>query len=268
MKQIIQDLKKGDTILEEVPAPRVKAGSVLIRTSRSLVSLGTERMLIDFGKANFLEKAKQQPDKVKAVLEKVKTDGIFKTFEVVRSKLDQPLSIGYSNAGVILDNIKSGALQHIFYVGGCDGTEHVRSYFGDLAKVSPENSLILTSGCGKFRLHDLELGTLGDSGIPRILDLGQCNDAYSAVVVAMKLAEALDCTIHDLPLHFAVSWFEQKAVAVFLSLLHLGIKNIRLGPALPAFLTPDVRDYLFQNLGVRQINAQDEKADMEAFLSE
>ena len=171
-----------------------------------------------------------------------------------------------SKADVVINAIKNGDLQHIFVIGGCDGTEKVRSYFTDLANVTPDNSIILTLGCGKFRLHGLELGDIG--GIPRILDCGQCNDSYSAVVVAMKLAEALDTDIHNLPLHFAISWFEQKAVAVFLSLLHLGIKNIRLGPALPAFLTEDVRKYLYENLGVRQVNMGNEKEDLKEMLAE
>ena len=173
-----------------------------------------------------------------------------------------------SKADVILNAIKGGDLKDIFIIGGCDGTEKNRSYFTELAKNTPENSIILTLGCGKYRLTGLELGNLGDSGIPRILDLGQCNDSYSAVVVATKLAEALNTDINQLPLHFAVSWFEQKAVAVFLSLLHLGIKNIRLGPALPGFLTPNVRQYLTENLGVRQVNMDDELDDLQEMLKE
>eukprot|EP01083_Nonionella_stella_P268361 907177_1 len=171
-----------------------------------------------------------------------------------------------SHAETVLNAIKSGDLQHIFVIGGCDGNETARSYFTELGQATPDNSLILTLGCGKFRLRDLELGDIG--GIPRILDMGQCNDAYSAVVVAMKLAEALNTDIHHLPLHFAVSWFEQKAVAVFLTLLHLGVKNIRLGPVLPAFLTDDVRQYLFDNLGVKQCNLGDVNADLKTMLAE
>jgi len=171
-----------------------------------------------------------------------------------------------SQADVVVNAIKTGALQHIFVIGGCDGTEKTRSYFTDLATATPDNSIILTLGCGKFRLHGLELGDIG--GIPRILDMGQCNDAYSAVVVAMKLAEALETTVDKLPLHFAVSWFEQKAVAVFLSLLQLGMKNIRLGPALPAFLTDDVRQYLFENMGVRQVRTGHEKEEVEQMIAE
>eukprot|EP01083_Nonionella_stella_P112515 331076_1 len=143
-------------------------------------------------------------------------------------KESKPHTVGFGHAAIlshtetILGAIESGALQHIFVIGGCDGPEKTRSYFTDLGGITPDNSIILTLGCGKFRLRELELGDIG--GIPRILDMGQCNDAYGAVVVALKLAEALNTDVHSLPLHFAVSWFEQKAVAVFLSLLHLGIK--------------------------------------------
>eukprot|EP01084_Bolivina_argentea_P218083 370155_1 len=171
-----------------------------------------------------------------------------------------------AKADVVLDAIKSGDLQHIFVIGGCDGSEKSRSYFTDLGAMTPDNSIILTMGCGKYRLHGLELGDIG--GIPRILDMGQCNDAYGAVVVALKLAEALKTDVHSLPLHFAVSWFEQKAVAIFLSLLHLGIKNIHLGPVLPAFLTDDVRKYLFENMGVQQVNFDDANADLKRMLAE
>jgi hydroxylamine reductase len=173
-----------------------------------------------------------------------------------------------SNADVIIKAIQSGNLEHIFIIGGCDGTEKSRSYFSELARHTPDKSLILTMGCGKYRLRNLELGNLGDTQIPRILDLGQCNDSYSAVVIATKLAQALNTDIHHLPLHFAVSWFEQKAVAVFLSLLHLGVRNIRLGPALPAFLTPNVRKYLLENCGVKQVNMEDEAEDLDIMLKE
>jgi hydroxylamine reductase len=171
-----------------------------------------------------------------------------------------------SHAETIVSAIKGGALRHIFVIGGCDGTEKSRSYFTELAKLTPQDSVILTMGCGKYRLTDLELGSFGDSGIPRLIDVGQCNDSYSAVVVAMKLAEALSVPVTDLPLHFAVSWFEQKAVAVLLSLLHLGMKNIRLGPSLPAFLTPNVLQYLHENLGVSQVG-QSEQEDMAQMLA-
>ncbi|ETO28446.1 hybrid cluster protein [Reticulomyxa filosa] len=172
-----------------------------------------------------------------------------------------------SNAETIVKAIKSGDLTDIFVIGGCDGTEKSRSYFSDLAKLTPQTSVILTLGCGKFRLRNLELGNFAGTHIPRIIDCGQCNDAYSAVVVALKLAEALNTDLNSLPLHFAVSWFEQKAVAVLLSLLHLGVKNIRLGPTLPAFLTPNVQKYLVDNLNLRPASMGHEKEDMELMLA-
>jgi len=183
----------------------------------------------------------------------------------------QKLQIGFGHAAVlgvadkVVGAVKSGALKHIFVIGGCDGTESSRSYFTDLANDTPEDSIILTLGCGKFRLNHLELGTLG--GLPRLLDVGQCNDAYSAVVIATKLAEALECTVHDLPLHFAVSWFEQKAVAVLLTLLHLQLKNIRLGPNLPGFITPNVLKVLNEKFGLKPAKLHEEDEDLKDMLS-
>jgi hydroxylamine reductase len=171
-----------------------------------------------------------------------------------------------SHAETIVGAIKAGALTDIFVIGGCDGTEHSRSYYKELAEMTPESSVILTLGCGKFRLRECELGTLGDSGIPRILDVGQCNDAFTGVVVALKLAEALKTDIHSLPLHFAISWFEQKATAILLSLLHMGIKNIKIGPAMPAFLTPNLAAFLKENFNLQQVKLDAPEADMKEFL--
>jgi hydroxylamine reductase len=168
-------------------------------------------------------------------------------------------------ADIVVAAVKSGDLKNIFVIGGCDGTESARSYFGDLAKAAPQDSLILTLGCGKFRLTDHDHGTLG--GLPRLLDMGQCNDAYSAVIVAVKLAEALGCSVHDLPLRFAVSWFEQKAVAVLLTLLHLELKNIRLGPALPAFVTPGVLQVLNEKFQLQHASLDDETVDLKNMLA-
>lgn len=182
----------------------------------------------------------------------------------------ESFTTGFGHAAVlsvadkIVDAVKSGALKHVFVIGGCDGTESKRNYFSQLGKDTPPDSIIITLGCGKFRLNGYDHGTLG--GIPRLLDMGQCNDAYGAVVVATKLAEALGCTVHDLPLHFAVSWFEQKAVAVLLTLLHLGIKNIRIGPAVPAFLTPNVLTALNQKFGLMAVDVDNEDEDLEKML--
>jgi hydroxylamine reductase len=172
------------------------------------------------------------------------------------------------HADTIVSAIKAGALTDIWVIGGCDGSEASRSYYSELAEMTPDSSVILTLGCGKYRLRDLELGTLGDSGIPRVLDLGQCNDAYSGVVVALKLAEALDTDIHHLPLHFAISWFEQKATAVLLSLLSLGVQNIKLGPAMPAFFTPNLESFMVENFNLKQVKLDDPSTDLTEFLSQ
>ena len=142
------------------------------------------------------------------------------------------------SAPAVIDAIKSGAVKHIFLVGGCDGAHPGRNYYTDFVKSAPMDSLILTLACGKFRFNDLDLGDI--NGIPRILDVGQCNDAYSAVQIALALAEAFGCTVNDLPLTLVLSWYEQKAVCILLTLLALGIKNIYLGPTLPAFLSETV----------------------------
>ena len=165
----------------------------------------------------------------------------------------------------VLDAAKSGALSRIFLIGGCDGSQWDRSYFTDLAEETPDDSLILTMGCAKNRIihnEDLLNAKLAN-GLPRVLDMGQCNDSYSAVVVALELAKALDCTVNDLPLSLAVSHLEQKAAAVLLTLLHLGVKNIRLGPSLPAYLTPNVISVLSKEYNIMQTgNAADDLAMM------
>lgn len=145
----------------------------------------------------------------------------------------------------MVDAVKSGAIKHFFLVGGCDGAKPGRNYYTDFVKKAPADSVILTLACGKFRFNDLNLGTI--DGLPRLMDMGQCNDAYSAIRVAMALADAFQCDLNELPLTLVLSWYEQKAVAILLSLLSLGIKNIFLGPTLPAFVSANVLDYLVQN---------------------
>jgi hydroxylamine reductase len=152
-------------------------------------------------------------------------------------------------ADVVIEAIKAGDLKHIYLVGGCDGALHGRNYFTNLVEQTPDDSLVLTLACGKFRFNDLDLGTIG--GLPRMLDMGQCNDTYSAVKVASALAEAFGVGINDLPLSLVLSWYEQKAVCVLLSLLALGVKNIYLGPSLPAFVSPEVLDVLVTEFGLR-----------------
>lgn len=166
------------------------------------------------------------------------------------------------NAGKIIDLIQKGKIRHIFLIGGCDGAAPGRSYYTEFAKQTPMDSIILTLACGKYRLNDLDLGTI--EGLPRILDMGQCNDAFSAIRVAVALAEALDCSVNDLPLTMVLSWYEQKAVVILLTLLSLGIQNIYLGPTLPAFLSPNVTDYLVKNFRLHPISTPEE--DLKAIL--
>lgn len=167
-----------------------------------------------------------------------------------------------ANADKIIDLVKRGKIRHFFLIGGCDGASPSRSYFTDFAKLTPPDTVILTLACGKYRLNDLDLGEI--EGIPRILDCGQCNDAYSAVVIAAALAKAFDCTVNDLPLTLVLSWFEQKAVCILLTLLYLGIKNIYLGPTLPAFISPNVMKILQEKFSLTPISKPEK--DLEKIL--
>ena len=161
-----------------------------------------------------------------------------------------------SVADKVIDAVKSGAIRHFFLVGGCDGARPGRNYYTEFVKQTPDDSIVLTLACGKYRFNDLEPGTIG--GLPRIMDMGQCNDAYSAIQVAVALADAFGCGVNDLPLSMVLSWYEQKAVCILLTLLHLGIKNILLGPSLPAFISPNVLNYLVENYNIAPISTPEE----------
>ena len=159
-------------------------------------------------------------------------------------------------ADQVIEAVKSGAIRHFFLVGGCDGARPGRNYYTEFVKQTPADTVVLTLACGKYRFNDLDLGTI--SGLPRLMDVGQCNDAYGAVKIALALAEAFGCGVNDLPLSMVLSWYEQKAVCILLTLLHLGIKNIRLGPTLPAFVSPNVLNYLVENFGIAPITTPEE----------
>lgn len=165
-------------------------------------------------------------------------------------------------ADKVIAGVKAGVIKHFFLVGGCDGARAGRNYFTELVEKTPADTVILTLGCGKFRFFDKELGAI--DGIPRLLDVGQCNDSYSAIQIAAALANAFECGVNDLPLSMILSWYEQKAVAVLLTLLYLGIKNIRLGPTLPAFITPAVLDVLVKHFAIKPVSSADE--DLKAIL--
>ena len=178
------------------------------------------------------------------------------------------LTTGFAHAAVlshakqIISSIRQGHIKHIFLVGGCDGAHPGRNYYTDFVKQTPMDSLVLTLACGKYRFNDLDLGEI--DGIPRILDMGQCNDSYSAIKVALALADAFDCSVNDLPLTLVLSWYEQKAVCILLTLLSLGIRNMYLGPTLPAFMSETVVKYLVDTYNLQPITAPEQ--DMDAIL--
>ena len=176
---------------------------------------------------------------------------------------DQTILVGFGHQTVlgvadkVVEAVKAGAIKHFFLVGGCDGARSGRDYYTEFAERVPKDCVILTLACGKYRFNKLDFGTIG--GIPRLLDIGQCNDAYSAIQIAVALSKAFNCGVNDLPLSLVLSWYEQKAVAILLTLLHLGIRNIRLGPTLPAFVTPSVLKVLNEKFNLMPIQtvAQD-----------
>lgn len=159
-------------------------------------------------------------------------------------------------ADKVVEAVKSGAIRHFFLVGGCDGAKPGRNYYTEFVKQTPADSIVLTLACGKYRFNDLDLGTIG--GLPRIMDMGQCNDAYSAIKVAVALAEAFGCGVNELPLSMVLSWYEQKAVCILLTLLHLGIRNILLGPSLPAFISPNVLNFLVEKYDIAPITTPED----------
>jgi hydroxylamine reductase len=167
-----------------------------------------------------------------------------------------------SAADKIIEAVKSGAIKHFFLVGGCDGAKPGRNYYTDFVAKTPKDTVVLTLACGKFRFNDMDAGEIG--GLPRILDMGQCNDAYSAIQVAVALSKAFECGVNDLPLSLVLSWYEQKAVCILLTLLSLGIRNIYIGPSLPAFLSEDVLGVLVEKFGLRPITTPE--ADLKAIL--
>ena len=181
---------------------------------------------------------------------------------------EKTITIGFARNAVlgvadkVIEAVKTGAIKHFFLIGGCDGAKPGRSYYTDLATSVPDDCVILTLACGKYRFNKLDFGDIG--GIPRLLDIGQCNDAYSAVKIAMALADAFDCTVNELPLSMVLSWYEQKACVILLSLLHLGIRNIRLGPSLPAFITPAALNILVENYAIAPVSTPE--ADLKAIL--
>jgi hydroxylamine reductase len=183
--------------------------------------------------------------------------------------LAKSITIGFARntvmsvAGKVIDAVKAGKIRHFFLIGGCDGAKPGRNYFTEFAQKVPNDCVILTLACGKYRFNKLDFGDI--DGIPRLLDCGQCNDAYSAIQIAVALAGAFKCGLNDLPLSFVLSWYEQKAVVILLTLLHLGIKNIKLGPSLPAFVSPAALNVLVEKFNIAPVGSVDE--DLKAILA-
>jgi hydroxylamine reductase len=182
---------------------------------------------------------------------------------------EQFITVGFGHHAVlgvadnVIEAVKAGAIKHFFLIGGCDGAKPGRNYYTEFAQATPKDTVILTLACGKYRFNKLEFGEIG--GIPRLLDIGQCNDAYSAIKIAVALARAFGTDVNGLPLSFILSWYEQKAVCILLTLLHLGVKNIKLGPSLPAFVTPPVLNALVEKFGIAPIG--EAAADLKAALA-
>jgi len=182
------------------------------------------------------------------------------------NEIEQEITVGFGRetllgaADTVIDLVATKQLRHIFLIGGCDGSRGERSYFTDLARAVPEDCLIMTLACGKYRFNKLNFGTLGP--LPRLLDVGQCNDAYSAIMLAVNLAEKLGCGVNDLPLSLVLSWFEQKAIVILLTLLSLGVKNIATGPTAPAFLTDNLLAVLNEKFGLRAISSVEQDLKM------
>jgi len=204
-----------------------------------------------------------------AVIERARQIGNLKPTEIKTSTIGFHYTALLGMADKIVESVKGGDIRHFYVIGGCDGAEPGRNYFSEFAQATPEDSLILTLGCGKYRIRDYDYGTINIGGVevPRLLDMGQCNDSFGAIQVALALADAFECGVNDLPLTLEISWFEQKAVAVLLSLLHLGVKGIRLGPALPAFVTPNVLNLLVKEFALGPIGS-DPVADVAKTLGD
>lgn len=212
-------------------------------------------------------------------IQHISSDGGTKDFTPVINKAlelggfeeDEPekeIMVGFAHdtvigvADKIIEAVKAGAIKHFFLVGGCDGARPGRNYYTELVQKTPKDTIILTLACGKYRFNKLDLGMIGD--FPRLLDVGQCNDSYSAIKIALALADAFECTVNDLPLSLILSWYEQKAVCILLTLLSLGIKDIRLGPTLPAFISPNVLQVLIDKFDIKPISTPED--DLKAIL--
>lgn len=244
---------------DNIPAPVLFTTNCIMPPKESYMDRVFTTSVVNYPNCTHIGKDKDFTPLINKALE---LKGYSKDLNMTGINGGDTLSVGFSHNTVlsikdkIIDEIKNGSIKHIFLVGGCDGARVGRNYYTEFVKQTPKDSLILTLACGKYRFNDLDLGEI--NGIPRLLDMGQCNDAYSAIKVANELTKAFNCSINELPLSFVLSWYEQKAVCVLLTLLYLGIENMKLGPTLPAFISKDVLNILVDKYKIKQITTPKE----------
>lgn len=244
---------------KDLPAPILWTTNCLLKPDESYADRVFTTGPVSFPGANVVEVDEDGTKDFSALIDKALELGGWeddRSFTGINGGTSITTGFGYdtvmSVAPAVIEAVKSGDIKRFILLAGCDGMRKERSYYTDFAKLAPSGSVILTLACGKYRFNDLDLGDIG--GIPRLLDVGQCNDAYGAIKIALALAEAFECDVNDLPLSMVLSWYEQKAVCILLTLLHLGIKGIYLGPTLPAFVSPGVLQVLVDNYGIRPIS--------------
>lgn len=255
---------------KDLPAPILWTTNCLLKPDESYADRVFTTGPVSFPGAHVVEAGENGAKDFSALIDKALELGGWdtdRTFTGINGGTSVTTGFGYdtvmSVAPAVIDAVKSGDIKRFILLAGCDGMRKERSYYTDFAKMAPSDSVILTLACGKYRFNDLDLGGIG--GIPRLLDVGQCNDAYGAIKIALALADAFGCGVNDLPLSMVLSWYEQKAVCILLTLLHLGIKGIYLGPTLPAFVSPGVLQVLVDNYGIRPISTPE--ADLAQIMS-
>ncbi len=251
---------------ENIPAPVLFTTNCIMPVKKSYKDRIFTTSVVEYPELRHIGEGKD----FAPVIEKAQELGGYETDkEMTGINGGNELTVGFGHhtvlsiADKLINLIKNKKINHIFLVGGCDGAKPGRNYYTEFVKLTPKDSIILTLACGKYRFNDLNLGEI--DGIPRLLDMGQCNDAYSAIKVAIELSKAFNCTVNDLPLSMVLSWYEQKAVCILLTLLYLGIKDIRLGPTLPAFVSPNVYNILVKEYGIKPISTPEK--DIEEILN-
>ena len=252
-----------------LPAPVLFTTNCLMRPKASYEDRVFTTGVVEFPGAVHIDVAEDGTKDFSALIERaIELGGYAERQELTGINGGTKVTTGFGHNAVlgvadkVIEAVKSGVVRHIFLVGGCDGARPGRNYYTEFVKQTPADTLVLTLACGKYRFNDLDLGTVG--GLPRLLDMGQCNDAYSALVVATALAEAFGCGVNDLPLTLVLSWYEQKAVAILLTLLDLGLKGIYLGPTLPAFVSPNVLNALVEGYDIHPTSTPE--ADLTTIL--